>query len=174
MMAMLVEHEEQVSARLGGTIKEVWGVRPDEMDADHAALMTLFQYMIGNTDWETISCRNIMLVQPSDTAAKILPIPYDFDFSGLVAAPYAVPNSECGIRHVQDRYLMYRENGVEPEALEKARNTILTHKDELYRLFRDKNLSDESIEQITAFMDVCFEALESGAEIPLRLEYTPK
>ena len=169
MFAMLVEHEEEVSARLRSIVNEQWGVKPDELDADQTAMMTVFQYLIGNTDWETVTCRNVMLLQTSDSS-KIFPVPYDFDFSGLVSAPYASPSSTSGLVTVRDRYLMSADNGVSEAALEKARQHVLVHKDALYKWAQNKYLSTESVADMRAFLDVFFEAARSPSTLPLRLE----
>ena len=61
------------------------------------ARYALFQHMIGNHDWSMRAgpvgkecCHNAELIGPP-RPATLIPIPYDFDFSGLVDAPYATP-----------------------------------------------------------------------------------
>ena len=66
-----------------------------------AARSALFQYMIGNRDWSMKAglkgegcCHNSRLFAATGAAAgsaDLLTIPYDFDYAGLVDAPYAVP-----------------------------------------------------------------------------------
>jgi hypothetical protein len=129
--------------------------------------MALFQYMIGNTDWEIVSCRNIMLLQPADSS-KIIPVPYDFDFSGLVSAPYASPSAESGVLTVQDRYLM--ASGIDKQAINKARNKILSAKQSLYDWCKNDHLSRESSDQMVFFLDVFFQAIEENEEVPSRLK----
>ena len=48
----------------------------------------LFEYMIGNTDFSIWALHNVRIVQ--DRARKLYPVPYDFDLSGFVHAPYAI------------------------------------------------------------------------------------
>ena len=60
--------------------------------------MMLFEYMIGNTDWSTYALHNMELVRKED--GDHLPIPYDFDFSGLVNTIYANPDPKLGIASV--------------------------------------------------------------------------
>jgi hypothetical protein len=68
-------------------------------------LMTLFEYMIGNTDMSMIKQHNVTVVQTPDNA--YYPIPYDFDYSGLVDTTYAVADTKSfGIQTVRDR--LYR------------------------------------------------------------------
>ena len=51
--------------------------------------MSIFQYMIGNLDWSVLKSHNIALFRRED--GTIIPLPFDFDYSGLVNAEYAVP-----------------------------------------------------------------------------------
>ncbi len=82
-----------------------------QLDTDHAGLYAVFQYMIGNLDWSMHSgvdgkdcCHNTKLIG-ADAAAQsnLTPVPYDFDYSGLVDAPYAVPPETVPVRSVRQR-----------------------------------------------------------------------
>lgn len=69
--------------------------------------VSIFQYMIGNTDWAVGNYHNIKLMVPkSDTLARPYPVPYDFDFCGLVDAPYAAPDENADIQYVTERFYM--------------------------------------------------------------------
>lgn len=69
--------------------------------------VSIFQYMIGNTDWAVGNYHNIKLIVPkTDTLARPYPVPYDFDYCGLVNAPYAVPDENAGIKNVTERFYM--------------------------------------------------------------------
>ena len=57
---------------------------PEEM-----ATLALFQFMIGNLDWSAYGSHNVAHFQ--DLNGITTPVPYDFDFSGLVNAEYAGP-----------------------------------------------------------------------------------
>lgn len=79
------------------------------LSARDAARVAVFQYMIGNLDWSMRAgpegsncCHNIELMAPAPTA-PIVPVPYDFDFSGFVNAPYAVPPEQVPVRSVRNR-----------------------------------------------------------------------
>jgi hypothetical protein len=67
--------------------------------------------MIGNLDWDMTAgpagepcCHNMKIIGPSAAAASALrPVPYDFDMSGLVDAPYAAPPEQIRIKSVRTR-----------------------------------------------------------------------
>jgi len=90
-------------------------VPPTRLDAQATARATLFEYMIGNLDWEFLAgppgagcCHNgRLLAAPganAATASDVVPTPYDYDSSGFVDAPYAEPPEGVPIERVTDRY----------------------------------------------------------------------
>jgi len=171
MLAMLVEHEEEIAARLQAAPVQEWGIAQDRFHAEQVALMVLFQYMIGNTDWDLEACRNVLVLQPEDKG-KMVAVPFDFDFSGLVSAPYATPNSTSGLTHVKDRFLM--ANGMDQEALLKAKETILTAKSTLMKCCENRQLSVEASLELTQFLDQFFSLLAQSPDIPNRMERVKK
>jgi hypothetical protein len=74
---------------------------PEDIEPTAAAMLELFEYFIGNTDWSIVGGHNIAQFARSD--GRITVVPYDFDFSGLVDAAYATPPPQLPIRRVTDR-----------------------------------------------------------------------
>ena len=74
------------------------------VEQDQLLFMALFQYMIGNTDYSILMLHNVIIVD--DAKGVRHTVPYDFDYSGLVNAHYAVPYKGLGLVSVQDR--LYR------------------------------------------------------------------
>jgi hypothetical protein len=75
-----------------------------------AARYALFQHMISNHDWSMRAgpvgddcCHNARLIGTLGPGT-VIPIPYDFDFSGLVSAPYALPPDQLRINSVRQRF----------------------------------------------------------------------
>jgi hypothetical protein len=163
MYAILLEDEEELVSRLHGELNEEYGIPTDSLHAYQAALTVMFQYMIGNTDWEIPMLRNVRLVR-APQSGKTLLVPYDFDFSGLVSAPYSSPSSETGLKTVRDRFLM--SNGLKPEALKRALNTLKSAKPTFYSLCKSKYLSNSATEDMTNFLRTFFEKVEGKNEIP--------
>ncbi|MEN8117731.1 MAG: hypothetical protein ABFS16_12170 [Bacteroidota bacterium] len=77
-----------------------------EADADIAAL---FQYLIANTDWRIKGGHNMKYVKSlEDISTKVIPVPYDFDYSGFVGTTYSIPQEWTSIDNVKEReYLGY-------------------------------------------------------------------
>ena len=109
---MFIEDDDDVARRMGGRITDQQRTARSAASTPRPiTLMSLFEYMIGNTDMSMFRQHNIRLVQ---TPASVrYPVPYDFDYSGLVntrATPS--PDKQFGIavgsrsalpRAVQDR-----------------------------------------------------------------------
>ena len=105
-VGFFIEDIDDVAARNGmrraATGDQVALARLSPTDAARAAL---FEYMIGNQDWSLRAgppgegcCHNSRLIEPGP-GGTLIPVPYDFDFSGLVDAPYAVtPSGENDVR----------------------------------------------------------------------------
>jgi hypothetical protein len=87
-------------------------VRASQLNAEAATRLALFQFMIGNLDWDMIAsasgrdcCHNVRLLAASQGAhVDLIPAPYDFDYSGLVSAPYATPPPSIPVSNVRARY----------------------------------------------------------------------
>jgi hypothetical protein len=92
--------------------------------------MMLYEYMIGNTDFSIFALHNVRLVQ--DSARVLHPIPYDFDYSGLVDAHYAVPARALKLSSVQQR--RYRGPCRTPEELQPFLDRIRDKQAELLAL----------------------------------------
>lgn len=118
----VLEPEDQLAARLGGTRAEISGLPKRRHDLEVASLVYVFQYMIGNTDWGFVKadndetcCHNVFLIDVNDV---IHTIPYDFDLSGLVNARYARPDPSLRIKTVRQR--LYRGLCTEPADVRRA------------------------------------------------------
>jgi hypothetical protein len=74
----------------------------EALDKDNIDKLVLFQYMIGNLDWSVPERHNIKIMRKEDGSLPIA-VPYDFDYSGLVDTPYAVPPEGIEIESVRTR-----------------------------------------------------------------------
>jgi hypothetical protein len=155
---MLVEHQEQVQARLHGKIVDEFGLKADSLNAEQAAMTALFQYMIGNTDWNVADMRNIYLFKSSPTA-KIHLLPYDFDFAGLVDAPYAVPKAETGLKNVKERILL--SNGIPNEAVKQAVEKIKSAQSDLFLFCNSSFLNKNTVKDLNRYMESFFQKIDS-------------
>ncbi len=105
--AFFIEDVDDVARR--NNCVEVQPARPhtEATNRQHATIVALFQYMIGNTDWAVPLYRNIKLIRSKEDSLSLpFTVPYDFDYCGLVNAKYAIPPPELPIISVRER--LYR------------------------------------------------------------------
>ena len=101
--AFFIESNEELELRLKGKATKSFGTTPSQIEATSYHNTLLFNYMIGNLDWDIKVQRNIKLIQPDAGGQPIL-VPYDFDFSGLVKAPHARLNPDYGQKNIEERF----------------------------------------------------------------------
>ncbi len=99
----LIESEEALAERLSAEVVEDRpnGVHPNLIAPEVAGRVDLFQFMVGNTDYSIYSQHNVVNFAPQ--GANLIPVPYDFDWTGFVDAPYARPDPSLDIRNVRQR-----------------------------------------------------------------------
>jgi hypothetical protein len=125
-----IEHKDRLSKRLNLSPISTDKIETSDLVGPYSDLTSLFQYLIGNTDFSPIAgaegedcCHNSSLF--GNAGEPIYSIPYDFDMSGLVDAPYAEPNPRFRIKRVTQR--LYR-----------GRCAYIDNLPETLRLFRDR------------------------------------
>ena len=143
---ILLEEEKQMAKRNGAVVIKP-KLRPQQTQVDAFLTMAVFEYLIGNTDWSVPYLHNIKLMIPDSTTIPIA-VPYDFDHSGIVNAPYALPPEEMQLRSVSER--RYRGYCIRDM---KVFDSVLTRfnrlKNEIYSIYTDCTLLDEKYKKST-------------------------
>ncbi|MFT7120110.1 MAG: hypothetical protein ACJAZ9_000280 [Neolewinella sp.] len=94
----LIEEEEQLEHRYGKVIK-LKKANTRGMQREAYLNMCLFNYLILNSDWHIFNLHNVELVSPSENP-ELIPIPYDFDYSGFVGTSYSVPREGLNVSSI--------------------------------------------------------------------------
>jgi hypothetical protein len=102
--AFFIENHESLAERIGSKVLTAKGALFDDLVPDMLGLVGVLEHFIGNTDWSIAAQHNILLLQ--DTVGRILPVAYDFDWSGAVDARYAFPDGRFKLSSVTTR--LYR------------------------------------------------------------------
>jgi hypothetical protein len=168
----VIEDKDDIGARIGKKLYSVPSVKYEELQPEATALVGIFEYMIGNTDFSLVAgpanddcCHNNVLYLGDDGRAT--PIPYDFDFAGLVSAPYAEPNPQLPIKSVRTRFYrgrcMYndfasdvfaqmreKEAGIRAEIAalplsKKSEREVSRYIDDFYKMANDPRAIDKHI-----------------------------
>lgn len=121
LVAFLVEEDDKTAESFGGIISEAKITPPNLINDTIALKQDIFSFMIGNTDWSNTVQHNVKIMERK--ATSLIPIPYDFDLSGFVSAPYALPYDYLPIKTVQER--LYQGICRNPELVNYVRNQFL-------------------------------------------------
>jgi hypothetical protein len=161
----LIEDDEELAERLGGSILGEEHGDPKTIDKPQYKLFALFQFMIGNTDWSLANRHNTELLQPNNTDLPMpFPVPYDFDFCGMVDAPYAIAPHHLPISDVKERFFQWRgkqgEDFTETFALFQSKKDAMLREVQGFEL-----LSEQCRADVTAYLESFFEMLETPEKI---------
>ncbi|MFT4662332.1 MAG: hypothetical protein ACI8XB_002622 [Patiriisocius sp.] len=140
-----IEDTAQVRDRIGANKpSQKTGFQEEQFNSAQFQTMALFQYWIGNSDWSAIFGRNIKVLEKD---GQLIAIPYDFDFSGMVDAPYAVPNTNFGLTSIKQRaYLGFKKNA---EELETTIKQLTAMRSTLKKVVKGHELLGRSIRNKT-------------------------
>ncbi len=164
---IFVEDDDEVARRLSSTVIDHFGLPADTLEPQQYALAAMFQYFVGNTDWDYAMHRNVHVVQPK-VGGKALAVPYDFDFSGFVSAPYASPSVESGLKSVRGRWLM--AEGLKEPDLRAALKRLQDNREALLTICRSKYLSKSSIKNITEFLTDFYDEMAKSETLVTKIE----
>jgi len=156
--AFFTEHFESVARRNGDELLPRGEFKHEKLDLHAASRVALFQFMIGNTDWSIVRERNITLLQKPDGGQ--VPLPFDFDMSGLVDAHYAGPPPSLPIDEVQERYYL---GFCGPEAgLDALFALYLSKQEDLLATAKSiPGLNRKSLKSTRRFLEEFFRILQS-------------
>jgi hypothetical protein len=108
---IIIEHRDRLAKRLDKPYLDVPRTVIESLDPEHTNSVSLYHYLIGNTDFSPIRgtegqacCHNQVLF--GNEGEPLLSIPYDFDQAGLVDAPHSLPNERFNLSSVRRR--LYR------------------------------------------------------------------
>jgi hypothetical protein len=136
---------------------------------DHVAL---FHYMIGHGDYSVTGRHNLKILASRDYGpAGFITVPYDFDYTGMVDAHYAVPGEALGIRSVKERYYLGACRST--EVYEQTIAWLASYRDEIYDLILSfEYLEEEERQDMVDYLESYFEEVESKGFIRRRLAST--
>jgi hypothetical protein len=165
VFAILLEDEDAMAKRNNSFSVSRQKLHPSRTDSQTFYKMAMFEYLIGNTDWSVQYMQNIKLIV-KDTSGTDLPavVPYDFDMSGWVDAPYAKPADELILASVKTRrFRGYCVNDI--EMYRPVINQFLSVKPEIYSMVNSCSyLSAKTIrtqiEYLNSFYDILSDPLK--------------
>lgn len=156
--AMMVERNECISIKNDRlslrTVNQEW------MDR-----VAIFSYMIGQADFSVTGRHNLKIMTPKVYGpTRLIPLPYDFDYCGLVNAEYAVPKEDLGVENVRDRY--YLGACRSEEDYQKAIDWLASYREEIKELILSFEYLEESDKKdMINFIESYYEQAENSGFI---------
>ncbi len=140
----------------------------------HAAgRAALFEFMISNLDWDYLAgpagsecCHNARFLAPTDAPPLkgVVPIDYDFDYSGLIDAPYAQEPVGLPVSSVIER--LYRGYCVSTGEMPAVIDEFRAHRAEMMALINDDSrLNQRFRDKATRFLGGFFALLDNPARV---------
>jgi hypothetical protein len=108
---------------------------------------------------------NVKLISVSNSPP--IPIPYDFDYCGLVDANYATPDDNLPIKSVKERY--FRGFCRRPGTYEKVLQGFRDNQERIYRLVTDFPYLDDVSKRVTIkYLDQFFDIIDDPKQVKRR------
>jgi hypothetical protein len=171
--AFLIEHKNRLAARLNRDAIEVERATVAGIDPELLNLTSIFQYLIGNTDFSPIAgppgdacCHNYVLF--GNDVDPIMAIPYDFDQSGFVNAPYAEPDERFRIRNVRQR--VYRGRCANNEYIEASLSRFRDRREVIYETVNgQEGLEPGARKQLLSYIDDFYKLINDPRNLERRV-----
>lgn len=125
-----IEDDDQLAERSNARVVDAERINPLQLEDTSALRFDLFQYMIANTDFSTTVVHNAEVLLTDK--GRYIAVPYDFDMTGVVNAPYATFDPKWEIERVTDRaYKGYCRN---EKVVEYVRQEYLSREEAFYKV----------------------------------------
>jgi hypothetical protein len=170
--AFLLEDVKDLAKRNG--YKE-WGkgpVKASAIDHQQVTMVSVFEYMIGNIDWGLSPNHNVKTIASlKDSIGGLGIVPYDFDYSGLVNATYAVSNDPELENVKQRKYIGLSRT---PSELEETLSVFRQRKSQIYDLVNHfELLSSRSRKEIIDYLDEFYNMINHPDQVKSNLAPAP-
>jgi hypothetical protein len=160
-LGFLIEPTAEMAHRNGCEEIGISKIMQNQTSKHKTTVLAIFQYMIGNTDWSVWNQQNIDLITEDTSVAPIV-VPFDFDWSGLVNAPYAVPSGS--LPSVRTR--LYRNFCLTDAELQLALDEFRLCRDEVYRTCRSVPfLSPKELKKTLKYIDDFYRIIENPKKV---------
>lgn len=157
--AFFIEDDDLVAKRHKAKIMDELKIHPLQLSDTASVKQDFFQYMISNSDWSAVQQHNVKVLQLK--SGGYIPLPYDFDMSGVVNAPYGQVSELVGTSNVRER--VYRGFCRNPELFEYMQKEYLQLEPSIKTVVGgfEGQLNVKEINGLTKYLDEFFAVLKS-------------
>ena len=154
--AFFIEDKGDLEDRLEGKILDVSIAEPAGVDQDQFSLVSFFEYMIVNSDWSLPIVHNVVIFS-TNYFNPPYPIPYDFDWAGIISVPYHVPG--IGIRSEGEFIREYKGACRSRKDFTRIIDTFNNKRLEIYNLYigfdpLEDKFKEETFRDLNEFYDI--------------------
>ena len=160
----IIEHKDRLGKRNAIDPLDIERTKISALRSEHLNLMSVFHYLIGNTDFSPVAgaedtcCHNHVLFRKEGELGYS--VPYDFDQAGLVNAPHAGPNPRFRLRSVRQR--LYRGRCANNDQLDATIARFIENRDAILNLTStQEGLDKSSAKTMTRYVEKFYETIES-------------
>jgi len=168
----VIESKDRLAKRLGVSALDLEQTSVSSLLPEYMNLVFVFHYLIGNTDFSAIAgpegacCHNHVLL--GEEGGLLYSVPYDFDQSGLVDAPYAVTNSRFRLRSVRQR--LYRGRCQNNEHLNTTLEFFNEKRDAILALIGEQQgIDDRSRKSMSSYVEKFYKTIGSPKRVQSQL-----
>ncbi len=157
----LIEPMKVLAERLNAVVIETKVVKYNELDQLAADRVALFNYMVGNGDWQFQTSHNIKFIKILDmNIPGAYPIPYDFDFSGFVNTDYGAPQPWNAVENIRERdYMGFCRDT--PDNFNKLKKEFLAAEQEVFDIIMNfEPLSESERKRLKWYMEEFYKDLK--------------
>lgn len=165
----LIESTKEMAARLGAVEVEKMGQEAEAFDLTAEKISSTFNYLIGNEDYNLEMNKNVKFIQKHGSD-KLIPVPYDFDFSDLVNAPYARFKSDPN--KIAERQRVYMGLTPDRKDLHSTHSFYKTKKESLIKkVYKFHLLSEGSKKEIVSYLKSFYDLIDAE---PVSVKHIPQ
>lgn len=170
----VIEDDDDVAARNGMTSVRRTRLSGDDLERRQQNLVNVFQYLIGNTEYSLFNpepdkpCCHNMDFMSATGEPPFTPLPFDFDFAGIVNAPYAQPNPR--FEHESVRTRLYRGQCTNNNLLPETLQLFTDNQDAIYGVVDELELlNSRSRRYVTSYLNSFFKHVSDPESFKTRL-----
>ena len=168
-LGFFIEDKDKMASRIGGERLDIPRVEKVEYEQSALHIATVFEYLIGNTDFSVIlgpegssCCHNIIPIRLA--SGLIIPVPYDFDASGIINPPYLSPPEHLGLRSTRQR--LYRGYCQNTAGFKKTFEAFLAQKEAVFALYNNQQgLADRTLKGTLGYIEKFYKAISNDDKI---------
>jgi hypothetical protein len=172
--AFFIEPTGEVADRLQRKSIRPPEIKPAQFDESTTILGTLFQYLIGNTDFSVKRgpegegcCHNGRVLAPAGEQDGWVVLPFDFDQAGIINTDYALPDRRFAIRNVTSR--LYRGYCWQNELVPATIAHFNERRDEITAALLPPDLSKAKLGRARRFIDRFYSTVNDPDKLQKRI-----